>query len=177
MRAIILFLTLISNLTLAQEPSEVAEIRKIYQKTKEEIKTTQNSLKFNYQYPAMKEEQQYFTNAEFKAYFSDSNQKDLKLITASYQSFYGFLNLEYLYSQDELTFAYSSTLWEGSPNGYELRCYFQKQNLIHFKELWTNLDEGNSGFEEKNPQKLCLDLKDKAKNLKNSLSSLTQNAN
>ena len=169
-----LFLSLISDLALAQEPSEVAEIRKIYQAAKEEIKSTKNKFSASYQHRFTdegEERERPLTKANLNAYFSDSKQEKLRLISLDWTGSIDGLGLysEYLFNNEDLIFAYAKSWVEGGSD--ELRCYFKKQDLIHFKG-------DTSAFVEdlgESPEKSCLELKNNAKKLKNSLSSLIQN--
>lgn len=185
---IFLCLALIPNFSFSQsqEPSEVKEIREIYQKVKSEIKTTENKFSADYQNIIPCDECKTDDDINFNkamgtfktnlnAYFSDRNQEKLKFISLDKRRPHYFNAPvhydEYLF-KDDLIFAYTS-IWEEG-NHYELRCYFQNQELISS----TNKGD-NVFFDTKNTEKQCKELQETAKNLKKSLSSLIliQNAN
>lgn len=155
-----------------KEPSEVKEIRNLYQKAKKEIQTTENKLSLNFQHRFTddgEERERPRTKGTLNAYFSDAKKDQLNMITydwaGSIDGAFGYQ--EYLFKKD-LVFVYAKEGAEGAT--YELRCYFNSsQKAIHQKNTGEKI---TMIFDSDNPNEQCQELQQKATKLKNSIMTI-----
>lgn len=168
MKKLFLTLILLTPLTFAEqkEPSEVKEIREIYQKTKTSLKNSQNKITAKHTKMYGKGKAVEITTTDYSFYFSSplphNEEKTLIFATSIFDFDETTDSSEFLFDKKEnLIFAYGREKFESSV--FEWRCYFKNQKLIHSK----GYESGDFSIEEKcsTLQKEGNKLKNKAQNL------------
>ena len=157
---IILFLSLLSNLAFGQsgEPKEIANIRKIYNETKQLI-PDRDKLTSSYEGKVLVEGLSVDNKSSYTAYFAKNRGLDNQRIIFIESRFKGGIDgldsaTEYLFDKGNLIFVYQKTSAEG--NSYEIRCYYQDKKIIARKGEYATSEE-------------CSGLRKKGEELKKSI--------